>query len=204
MSPEQLRGEPLTASSDLYSLGALLYQLTTGVCPFTGELTQLINDKLNAPVPLPSIRHRPWPYHAALEALILNLMSRNPSARFQSAGEVLALLHNAQSKEAPLPQTPSSAPWLTQTSPAEQANPSAPRHLAFDTADVEVTASDTLRALEPEDLEPFKPQAVITRRPTAERAKRASEARPRSEWVGNLLWLCIGATLAIFMMRWLG
>lgn len=199
MSPEHLRGEALSPASDLYSLGVLLYQLTTGVCPFTGELSQLIDDKLSQPVPPPSVRHRPWPYHAALEALILNLMSRKPGARLQSVEEVSALLKNARSKESPLTPTPSSAPWLSQTAPAELSAEDQPlSHLTFDTMDVEVTESEVLRTdLQAElELHKPKPQAVIARRPTEER-----QAPVRPAWVDNLVWLCVGASMAVLIMK---
>lgn len=202
MSPEQLKGEVLTPASDLYSLGVLLYQLTTGVCPFLGDLNSLIQDKLSRPIPPPSVRHRPWPYPAALEALILNLLSRTPATRLQSVAEVQSLLKTARDKDLITPSTPSNAPWLSQTEPGSlhvhHPASASLTHLNFDTEDQVVTISDTIRALSKEEIEPFKPQAVSTRRATEERLS----TRPSlPSWLYNLLWLSLGAFIAIVIMK---
>jgi serine/threonine protein kinase len=94
MSPEQCRADTvLDRRSDLYSIGTLLYQLTTGRPPFTGEtdyavLNQIVN--VDAPPPrgfLPT-------YPEALERIVLRALSRDPAQRFSSALELQSALED--------------------------------------------------------------------------------------------------------------
>ena len=84
MSPEQLRGEALTAASDLFSLGAVLYQALTGRPPFAGDTPQEVSDAHAAG------RVRPPSTLAEgvsgrLDEAILQSLRRDPAARFHSA-----------------------------------------------------------------------------------------------------------------------
>jgi len=198
MSPEQLKGEPLKPASDLYSFGVLLYQLTTGVCPYAGELKQIIHDKLHGELPPPSVRHRPWPYPAALEALIHNTTSKSLPVRLQSAAEVQGILLKASGREQGLSATASNAPWLSQTAPGEsglKANPEL-SHLNAETIDLEITESTTIRAVNESELNAQRPQALTARRATEERPVASSTA-----WLSNLLWLLSGAIISFVLMR---
>jgi serine/threonine protein kinase len=89
LSPEQLGGLPLDRRSDLFSLGTMLYVLTTGLHPFRGEndLKTLENIAIKKPVPLRSIV--PW-IDPAFEALVLKLLEKDPRQRLTSASEVKA------------------------------------------------------------------------------------------------------------------
>ncbi len=87
MSPEQVRGLPLDARSDLFSLGTLLYEMTTGESPFqgTGELDtqQRITARLHRPV-IERCPETP----AALSALIDRMLEKSPGDRPASARQV--------------------------------------------------------------------------------------------------------------------
>jgi serine/threonine protein kinase len=90
MSPEQLRGEFLDARSDLYSVGCMLYELVTGVQPFTGSPIALVHQHLTAaPVP-PSQLVKDIPKE--LEQLILKLLEKDLTERYGYADEVAAQL----------------------------------------------------------------------------------------------------------------
>ena len=84
LSPEQALGEPVTERSDLYSLGALLYEMVCGRPPFTDEnATALIAQHINARPAAPSEHNRALP--PALDALILRLLAKSPDERPPSA-----------------------------------------------------------------------------------------------------------------------
>lgn len=87
LSPEQLGGLPLDRRSDLFSLGTMLYVLTTGLHPFRGDndLKTLENIAIKKPVPLRSIV--PW-IDPAFETLVLKLLEKDPRQRLGSAAEV--------------------------------------------------------------------------------------------------------------------
>jgi eukaryotic-like serine/threonine-protein kinase len=85
MAPEQIRGRRSEPRSDLYALGAILYELLTRRPPFLGDVGQILTAHVFA-------RPRPIPEHGALGALALRLLAKEPWLRPSSAAEVLASL----------------------------------------------------------------------------------------------------------------
>jgi ABC-type oligopeptide transport system substrate-binding subunit len=87
MAPEQALGESVDGRADLYSLGVMMYELTTGALPFThDDPGMVISQHVHAtPVP-PRAKNEDIP--PALNKLILALMSKDPKARPSSAAEV--------------------------------------------------------------------------------------------------------------------
>ncbi|TAK73946.1 MAG: hypothetical protein EPO16_11665, partial [Dehalococcoidia bacterium] len=91
MPPEQALGGEATPQSDLYSLGAMLYEMVTGKPPFQGDTpTAVISQHLNATPVAPSWHTEHCP--PALEDLILALLAKEPAQRPASAAAVLAAL----------------------------------------------------------------------------------------------------------------
>ena len=94
MSPEQAMGErEITARSDVYALGCVLYEMLTGDPPFTGSTAQAIVARVvtEAPRPLLPQRHTIPPH---VEAAVLTALEKLPADRFATAGEFAAALGN--------------------------------------------------------------------------------------------------------------
>ena len=89
MSPEQARGQSLDARSDLYSLGVLVYQLTTGDLPFMADSPIGIVTKhiLEQPDP-PRQKYPQLNVPEKLEAIILKSMAKEAGERYQTAGQM--------------------------------------------------------------------------------------------------------------------
>jgi serine/threonine protein kinase len=87
MSPEQARGLPLDARSDLFSLGVLLYQLCTGRMPFTGDTPMAVLTALAVDHPVPVRQWNPQTPEP-LAALVHRLLAKRPAARPPTAAAV--------------------------------------------------------------------------------------------------------------------
>ena len=93
MSPEQARGEPIDARSDLFSLGVTLYEMVCGECPFQAPSEGLLFDAVLNREP-PSLKSRRPDVPVSLERLITTLLVKDRQQRLQSAGAVLALIES--------------------------------------------------------------------------------------------------------------
>jgi serine/threonine protein kinase len=91
MSPEQVDLEKVDGRSDLFSVGAMFYELLCGQRPFTGPNITAILKKITTedPPPLSSINPQ---IHPKLEAVVSRLMAKSPGDRFQSGGDVVSVL----------------------------------------------------------------------------------------------------------------
>jgi serine/threonine protein kinase/Flp pilus assembly protein TadD len=97
LAPERIRGKGYDHRSDIYSLGAMAYEMLTGVCPFYDEdlmttITRHVTDK-----PKPLREQSPeLEIPEAIETLVLQMLEKNPAARPQSMDVVEAMLCEAQ------------------------------------------------------------------------------------------------------------
>ncbi|UCG84038.1 MAG: protein kinase, partial [Dehalococcoidia bacterium] len=88
MPPEQAMGQEVTARSDLYSLGAMLYEMVTGQPPFAGDdSVAIIGQHINTPPVSPTWQRADLP--PGLEALIMQLLEKDPEKRPESAAVVV-------------------------------------------------------------------------------------------------------------------
>ncbi len=95
MSPEQARGDPLDLRSDLFSLGVVLYEMATGLRPFSGSTTAVVFDRiLNHPPPPPISLNAELP--PAFENILNKTLEKDRELRCQSAAELRADLKRLQ------------------------------------------------------------------------------------------------------------
>jgi eukaryotic-like serine/threonine-protein kinase len=146
LSPEQARGAPVTASSDLYSIGIVLYEMLTGKVPFTGDSAIEIAMKHLNELPKPPSKIRPE-IPEELDQVVLRALAKAPEDRYQTAEEFAEDLHRV---EAGLPLAP-------ETTEAATAILTAPTAAIGGTT--EVLAEEATRVAAPRPATPAQPPA---------------------------------------------
>ncbi|HEX2104363.1 MAG TPA: Stk1 family PASTA domain-containing Ser/Thr kinase [Solirubrobacteraceae bacterium] len=117
LSPEQAQGHAVSAPSDLYSVGIILYELLTGRVPFEGEsaVTIALKQVNERPVP-PSMFNRA--VTPALEAVVMRALEKDPGRRFPDADAFIAALEHARAElPAGVVAAPVAAPTVVETTP---------------------------------------------------------------------------------------
>jgi beta-lactam-binding protein with PASTA domain/predicted Ser/Thr protein kinase len=174
LSPEQARGAPVTASSDLYSVGIVLHEMLTGRVPFNGDSAIEIAMKHLNDWPKPPSNMRPE-IPDDIDHIVLRALAKAPEDRYQSAEEFIEDLERV---EAGLPlsrETSEAATALIAVTPVG--------------ASTEVLSSDATRVTQP------RPYSPARRPPTYPPTyPRYEEPPPKRRRIGP--WLLVLALLA--------
>ena len=97
LSPEQAQGHAVTATSDIYSIGVMLYEMLAGRLPFDGDSAVAVALKHLSEPPAPISQWRP-DVHPALEAVVMAALAKDPAQRWQSAEDFAGGLEAARAQ----------------------------------------------------------------------------------------------------------
>src|SRR5262249_29470595 len=92
MSPEQARRGQIDRRTDVFAVGIMLYQLTTGRHPFRGESAVATMFNITSDSPVASPKELAPDYPPALEAVVLQALAKDPAKRFSTANELMRAL----------------------------------------------------------------------------------------------------------------
>jgi eukaryotic-like serine/threonine-protein kinase len=148
MSPEQIRGEPIDARSNLFSLGAILYEMVTDQKAFPGENADRVSEQILKQMPPPpdQLNRKLQP---ALSQVIMKALAKAPGARFQNGQELVNALENCKSAATSTSATKKSSEAASQPGAAPSETPPMKKSAAAGVGTVSVEATSTHSTVAP-------------------------------------------------------
>jgi eukaryotic-like serine/threonine-protein kinase len=125
LSPEQAQGHAVTAASDLYSIGVMLYEMLAGRLPFEGDSAVSVALKHLSEPPQPISHFRP-DVNPALESVVMAALAKDPAHRWQSADDFADALQAAGTQLEPGAAPQDTAAFAPVVAPAPPAEPPPP------------------------------------------------------------------------------
>ncbi|QRK11353.1 protein kinase [Archangium violaceum] len=106
MAPEQWRGEPQDARTDLWAAGVMLYELLTGELPYPSVNLEELRARVLSPEPVPSVRERAPELSQEVARLVSLLLEKEPGRRLPSATALAERLHQLETQLGPWREEP--------------------------------------------------------------------------------------------------
>ncbi len=178
ISPEEARGEPLTPRSNLFTWGAILYQMVTGKRPFGGETAEEVRRRIIAETP-PAPHEVSKDVHPNVSYIVMKALSKAPAERYASGTELVRDLENYRQLQVALPKPAEPAPKPVAAPPTAEPRPK-PAPAAAPPAPAEPLASPAAaKAQAPAaPVSPAAPKPEAPPKPQATAPPAAAPAAP--------------------------
>jgi hypothetical protein len=135
VSPEQLRGDPVDARSNMFSLGVILYEMVTETKAFPGNDADQVRHAIQESIPMAPVQINPK-IHPALSEVIMKALAKAPEERYQSGQELVNDLERCKEsgpkKDAKKPAAPAKGLNVPQAAEAVSARAPVPKKFASD------------------------------------------------------------------------
>jgi eukaryotic-like serine/threonine-protein kinase len=169
MSPEQIRGEEIDARSNLFSLGAIFYEMVTDRKAFDREDSESLRQSILESMPVPPMHVNPK-LHPLLSDLIMKALAKDPGERYQSGRQLLDDLEKCKESK---PQA-AKAPAAPAKAPAIAAPVKAAAQTKFASASPTLAAKKPAPSPSPVVSKPSAPQPAVAKQEAAPKAAAAA------------------------------